>query len=736
MNKFFAGHPSPHRLTNLYHVARAAIALLVICLQCMPSASAQTRYPMLMKLDPVAIKVGTTSEHDIHANANMAGTFQVLVTGGGVAGVVVEPEEKQTKPEKEKKNKKPTVLKKIKIRFTANSDALPGVRDIRLITPFGASTLGQLVIVQDPIVKEAPKNDSPDKAQEISLPATICGAIEKREDVDYYKFHAEAGSILNFHVRATRLQNRIHDLQQHVDPIIAIKTTAGQTITQSDNTFSGDPFLSHQFETAGDYLLEIRDVRYGGNQYWNYSIEANDRPFVSSVHPAAIQKGKEAELTLAGWGLGEHQKAKLTIPEGSTSGIQHIPLAINESTIQPVAVYVTDLPYATESNDDNSTIEKAIEITVPGGVCGELETTADVDYFAFDANKGEKFNFKLIGSELQSRIDSIIRILDAEGKQKSINDDNVVINRRFPDSFIHNWSVPADGRYFIEVRDLHMRGGQGFPYVLKVERATPNFELFIDTDKTQLAAGASAVMFVRALRKGGFSDSIDLHIDGLPEGILAHCGRILAGAKDGCIILTAKADCHQLAQNVTVRGTAKVAGNKKDESTELDVVATPRQETYMPGGGRNHWFVDMHTVTVVKKSDIRKVKLSTYDVTLHPGETAKIDVEIERAEGFDKNVTLDMRFRHLSGVYGDTLPNGVNVDAKQSKTLLTGKNVKGHLTITAAKNAVLAEKQQVSVMANIALNFVMKSTFSSQPLFITVKKKPTPTDESKKTAQK
>ncbi|MCA9066719.1 MAG: hypothetical protein KDA96_26810, partial [Planctomycetaceae bacterium] len=95
-------------------------------------------------------------------------------------------------------------------------------------------------------------------------------------------------------------------------------------------------------------------------------------------------------------------------------------------------------------------------------------------------------------------------------------------------------------------------------------------------------------------------------------------------------------------------------------------------------------------------------------------------VEIIRSEGFDKNVTLDLLYQHLSSKFADTLPEGVTINAKESQTLLTGTNSKGSITLTAAANAPAVEQQLCCVMANVSINFVMKATYSSRPLLITV----------------
>ena len=130
--------------------------------------------------------------------------------------------------------------------------------------------------------------------------------------------------------------------------------------------------------------------------------------------------------------------------------------------------------------------------------------------------------------------------------------------------------------------------------------------------------------------------------------------------------------------------------------------------------------MDTHAVAVAESADLLAVNISPAEISLKPGESQRVDVEIVRAEGFDKNVQLDALFRHLSSVYADTLPKGVTVDSNNSVTLLTKDKSKGHITFTAAKDAAPAQQQQVSVMANISLNFVMKWTYSSRPLLVTV----------------
>ena len=118
--------------------------------------------------------------------------------------------------------------------------------------------------------------------------------------------------------------------------------------------------------------------------------------------------------------------------------------------------------------------------------------------------------------------------------------------------------------------------------------------------------------------------------------------------------------------------------------------------------------------------DIRGVQLSLTEVNLKPGSSQKIEVTIERAPGFKGNVTLDVLYQHLEQPFGNSLPKGVKMDGANSKTLLTGEETKGFITLVAAGDAPAVEKQLIPVMAHVSINFVMKHTFCGAPVFVTV----------------
>ena len=707
----------------LTRAARRCLLALLLFLSLLPSSTlAQTSYPMLMGLKPLAVQIGATTECEVSARYNLFGAYQVFVSGMGVTGEVVPPEAKpDDKPPDDKPMDKKPEMPRIKVRFTVAADAVPGMRTFRLATPQGASTVGTLVAVRDAIVFEQGTNDLQSAAQSVTLPVTLCGAFEKTEDVDYFKFTVPTNSDWTFHVWSSRCENQIHDLQVHSDPILTLRNAGGTVLAASDNYFFADPLLHYHFAAAGEYYLEIRDVRYQGNADWQYVIEANNRPFVTNVFPSRVTPGNATRVQLIGFNLPADPTALVTLPPDAPDGIEWINLPLAAAAANAAPVVVSRLPDTIESDAENNTAAACQPIAVPSGVSGRIAQDGDIDCYQFDAKKDDRLSFEIVARRNQSMLDPVLRVLNAQGGALVENDDLNTGRFIHADSLLENWTAPADGKYVVEVRDLHLRGGPQFVYFLGVTKSEPMFVLDTDSDKTLLAPGAGGAIFVRVYRKNGFNGEVRLAVEGLPPGVTSTCGRILESGKDGCIVLQAAPDAPRGAANIKITGTAIVpAGDPSQPPRQLVAVAEPLQEIYMPGGGRHHYPVEMHTVSVGDVMDIKSVKIGANTVNLKPGGSQKIDVTIERREGFKGNVTLDVVYQHLGSIYGDSLPPGVKIDDKQSQTLLSGEQSQGYITLVAAADAKPVDNQQITVMANVSINFVMKYTYASEPLKVTI----------------
>jgi hypothetical protein len=132
--------------------------------------------------------------------------------------------------------------------------------------------------------------------------------------------------------------------------------------------------------------------------------------------------------------------------------------------------------------------------------------------------------------------------------------------------------------------------------------------------------------------------------------------------------------------------------------------------------------VNLQTVAVTEPSDILRVEVSPLKISLRPGEEVKIDVTIQRRQDYDKSVSLDVKLQHLGSVFGDPLPPGVSIIGGKSKTLI-GTGSKGHIVLKADAKAAPIEAVPISALAHVSINFVVKVSYSSPPILLSVAKK-------------
>src|SRR5205085_3069064 len=84
------------------------------------------------------------------------------------------------------------------------SSSLDGF-EYRIKNESGFSNPYLLNYARAPVVIDNEKNDTPETAQEITLPCEIAGRIEKKRDRDWYAFSAKKGEIYNIEVLSHRL---------------------------------------------------------------------------------------------------------------------------------------------------------------------------------------------------------------------------------------------------------------------------------------------------------------------------------------------------------------------------------------------------------------------------------------------------------------------------------------------------------------------------------------------------
>src|SRR5262245_2537025 len=645
----------------------------------------QTPFPMVTHGTPVAVQRGTTAEVTVEGQMNFSGVASVLFEGAGLTAEVV-----PGPPPKDAKAR----VGSAKLKVTAAADAPLGPREFRLVSPLGLSTVGQLVVAADPVVVETANNNSTATATLLPVPGVASGRIEAVEDVDTYKIHLDAGQTLTVEVYGARLQDKIHDLQKHLDPLLTLLDGQGRELAANDDYFFADPLLTYTATASADYFIQVRDAKYDGDARWAYALLATTKPYAAHLFPMA--GNPEQQIAVEPISPAAAVPAvPLTVP--AEAGLQTVQLPINGELSNPVAFVVSPLPQVAEQ-EPNDTPAQAQRLNLPCGVNGRIGKPRDLDYFAFKGEKGKAVRFEVkarrFGTPLQSALDSILEVLDEKGRILAANDDDPTTGK---DALL-TFTPPAVGDYLLRLRDLNSKGGPAFVYYLEADYAKPDFLIRCDGARAHVGPGGRTAWYVHVVRQNGFAGPVKVDVHDLPPGVTASPLTIPPTMAQGLVVVTADKDATVgAASAVRVVGTAS-----RPDGSEITHTATANEEIYLPGGGRGRFDVTLHAVAVTGPSDVADVKVTPAAVTLKPGGEVRLDVTVERRAEFDKGVVLDVALRHLEQVIDTPLPPGVTVDYNKSKTLLGNGNT-GHIVLKAAPDAAAVENVPVSVVAYVSI---------------------------------
>jgi hypothetical protein len=451
--------------------------------------------PAITSLSPQAVKPGVATDMKVRGG-NLAGSTQLWST--------LAPEVPLT-PDLAGNN---TNAAEVSYRFTVPADAGPGVYGLRLAGPGGISNLRMFVVDDLPTLAQVKPNQALANAQVVALPAGVDGQVDNLQR-DYYKFTAAAGQKLSIEVLAQRIGSSL-------DPLVKLMDANGREIAYADDTpgVGSDCQLIHTFAAAGDYLLEVRDVRYqgGGNHF--YRLRVGDFPCVNTPFPLAVKRGASANIQFAGIGVADVPAVPLTLPADYPHPTVSVGAKIAGGTSSGWGlVTVSDLDEFVET-EPNDAAEQGQKVALPQGLNGRFDKAGDIDRFTFTATKGQRWLFEGITRTVGSPADLMLKIVNAQGG------DVVVIDDTGTDEGIVDFNVPADGDYTLVVEDLHKRGGTDLAYRVAVRPFADKLKLVALADTLNVQAGGLLAVQVNAVR-GPFAGPITLALEGAPDGMVA-----------------------------------------------------------------------------------------------------------------------------------------------------------------------------------------------------------------------
>ena len=443
----------------------------------------------------------------------------------------------------------------VKIAVTVDAGVPTGIYPVRAVTQDGLSGLTFLAVDSLPSAIEVEDNNTPEKAQQVAIPLIINGACAGG-DVDFYRFTAKKGQRLVIETESGILGSA-------VVPQIRL-TDAKQRFIAADDTqgHRGDCRIVFDAPADGDYLLEFSDTRYRGGNPPHYRIQIGEYDVADELFPLGGRRGENATFTFRGGTLAKEVTFQRMLDTRESTSILNLDgLPIKPGMLAP-SIAVGEYPEKIwEKGSGND--PRRLDIVAPITVNGRIETRGDVDRFQLPVSPGQKYRFSVHAYLLGSRLDGVLRIADASGKQIALVDD-VTVAALAPGQQPFNNPDPSvditvpDGVTLLvaELRDQRRRGGLNFTYRLTVEPIVPDFELRIAVPEVNVPRNGAAVLTVNVTRRG-YTGPIQLKIPDLPPGFTMQGGLVAANGTTGLLTLGTTPDVKVGAATFMVEGTAE-----------------------------------------------------------------------------------------------------------------------------------------------------------------------------------
>lgn len=493
------------------------------------------------------------------------------------------------------------------------ADAALGLREIRVASPSGVSNPLNVNISHLPEISSDSGATSFEKAQPVSLPFAITGAIQGAAESDFYRFAAKKGQRVVIEAVAQRIGSQI-------DSSLAILDKNGREVARNEDAVGNDSVLEFVPAEDGDYIIQIRDYRLQGGDNFKYRLLAGVLPYVKIAFPFGGRRGETTEIQLSGHNLSEAEKMILRLDPSAKGGRQELRAANGLGLSNPFPFVISDLPQVMEA-EPNTSLTHANDVTLPAAINGRIQAAKDYDAFKFHAEKDQRFVFEIAATRFGSQLDALLTLADINGNVLQRNDDSNSADARIDHTF------GAAGEYFIFVEDLLERGGPEFIYRLNCTQPAPDFEVRFVNDAIRVPRGGRVPVRCEVTRLNNFGEPIRVYANSLPTGL--HAEPLVLTGNDpsaGFIFISAAPDAPQATGLIQLDAAAVINGRNVTHAAKPFAMDRPVLQAY---------------VTVIDAAPF----------LIHPGQlfasieqdqTVNIDALIERRDGFNGEVKVSL----------------------------------------------------------------------------------------------
>jgi hypothetical protein len=528
-------------------------------------------------------------------------------------------------------------------------NAVLGEHSLRLRTPGGISEVRSFWIGQFPTVAEVEPNATFDSPQRVELNRTVEG-IAGNEDDDYYICTLKKGQRLSVEVEAMRL-GRVF-----FDAYIAILNPKNFELASCDDTplLRNDAFVSIIAPEDGDYRIVVHEAAYEGNDECQYRLHIGTFPRPAAVFPSGGKPGETIEFTFVGDPSGPF-KQTVTLPAGPNPRFPIFPIQDGQSAPSPHWITVSPLDSIREAAPNDALKSATVAPPLPFAIHGVLEGESKADWFKFTAKKDQNLVLRVLARSQRSPLDSVLSIHQSDGKQIANNDD-----QGSPDSVI-SWACPADGDYFIKIRDQLTRNGPDFIYRIEVADKSPSLAANLPTVervKTQkwktfpIPRGNRYAALVNITRDNLACDAV-FESGSLPAGVKMHTPPISRGMTTFPVVFEAVPDAPVAgglsAFFVKATGDApKITGALTDTIHHVDI----------NNEGPYHSASFNHIATAVTTEAPFRIDIDAPSVPIVRNGSLGLKVRVSRNEGYKEKITVRFLWNPpgLSGPVSVELP--------------------------------------------------------------------------------
>ena len=555
----------------------------------------------------------------------------------------------------------------VKAKLKIAADCTLGTKHIRVRTASGLSDLRTFRVGALPNVLEVEPNSDFKQPQAVAANVTIEGIIQN-EDVDYFVIDAKKGDRITAEVEGIRLGDFMFD------PYVAILNEARFELSTSDDAALvwQDGIASIIAPADGKYIVQIRESSYGGNGNCHYRCHIGNYPRPLAVVPSGGKPGQRVAVKFLGDVSGEFS-GEFTLPANVEPDFALF--AQDDKGISPSGnrFRVVNLENSIEQ-EPNESIAQATKAEAPVAFNGVLSSKSDIDFFGFTAKKGQSLDIHVWARRLRSELDPVLVLYNAQGGAIASNDDS-----GGPDSFIR-FAVPADGEYFLEVRDHLRRGGNAFHYRIEISPLVPEALLGVNEfvqyvePKVAVPQGNRFPLLVNANRVG-FGGALDFKGLDLPAGLTVESFGMSADQGVAQVILAA-------APDAPVAGKfAQLVGSLADPSNPNPPSGMVRLPTVLVRGQNNipFWTEPTKSLAMAVTQKVPfTLQVVEPKVPLVQGGQMSLKIVATRDAEFKAPIKIELILN----------PNGVN--SSREISIAEGQN-EALISLNAAGNAQVKE---------------------------------------------